>query len=46
MKGVKTLQKTAVQRLSGGKPSRFKATVGAAVAGGAVAATVYRGLRS
>jgi hypothetical protein len=42
----KALGRAVVERLSGGRPSRLRATVGAAVAGGAVAASVYRGLRS
>jgi len=41
----KAFGRAVVERLSGGRPSRFRATVGAAVAGGAVAASVYRGLR-
>ena len=43
---VKTIGTAVAQRFSGGKPSRVRATVSAAVAGGAVAAGVYRGLRS
>jgi hypothetical protein len=46
MKPVKTIAGTVAERLAGGKPSRFRATVTAAVAGGAVAASVYRGLRN
>jgi hypothetical protein len=44
--GLKTVQSAVVKRLSGGKPSRLRASVSAAVTGGVVAATVYRGLRS
>jgi hypothetical protein len=46
MKGLKALAGPVSQRLSGRKPSRLRASAGAAVAGGVVAATVYRGLRS
>ena len=46
MKPVKALGNTVAQRLSGDRPSRLRASLGAAVAGGAVAVTVYRGLRS
>ena len=46
MKVPKTIQRAVVERVSGGKPSRLRATMGAAMAGGLVAATVYRGLRS
>jgi hypothetical protein len=38
MKPVKALGNTVMQRLSGDRPSRLRASVGAA--------TVYRGLRS
>jgi hypothetical protein len=41
----KALGRAVAERLSGGRPSRVRAVVGAAVAGGAVAAGVYRGLR-
>jgi len=41
----KVVGRAVVERLSGGRPSRVRATVSAAVAGGAVAAGVYRGLR-
>jgi hypothetical protein len=46
MSPVKMLGRVAVERLAGGRPSPVRAAVGAAVAGGAVAAGVYRGLRS
>jgi hypothetical protein len=42
----KTAARAVVERLSGGRPSRLRSTVGAALAGGAVALSVYRGLRS
>ena len=42
----KLLERTVVRRVAGGKPSRLRASVSAAVAGGVAAATVYRGLRS
>jgi hypothetical protein len=45
MSPVKTLERAVVERLTGGRPSPVRAAVGAAVAGGAVAAGVYRGLR-
>ena len=46
MKGLKTIERAARERLEGGRPSRVRASVSAAVAGGAVAVTVYRALRS
>ena len=46
MGAVKLLERTVVQRLTGRKPSRLRASVSAAVAGGVAAAAVYRGLRS
>jgi hypothetical protein len=46
MKVPKAVPRAVTERLAGGRPSRVRATVTAAVAGGAVAATVYRGLRS
>jgi hypothetical protein len=42
----KMLGRAVLERLAGGRPSRLRATVSAAVAGGAVAAGVYRGLRA
>ena len=42
----KTALRAVVERLSGGRPSRLRSGVSAAVAGGAVAVGVYRGLRS
>ena len=46
MKPVRMLGGAVAQRMAGGRPSRLRAGVGAVVAGGAVAASVYRGLRS
>ena len=46
MSAVRTLERAVVQRLAGGRPSRLRSGVGAAVAGGAVAVGVYKGLRS
>ena len=46
MSPVKTLERAVLQRVGGGKPSPWRAAVSAAVAGGAVAAGVYKGLRS
>jgi hypothetical protein len=49
MKPVKTIAGTLgaiAGTLAGGRPSRFRATVTAVVAGGAVAVNVYRGLRN
>jgi hypothetical protein len=46
MKGLETVGKAVAQRTAGGKPSRLRSTASAAVAGGLVAVTVYRGLRS
>jgi hypothetical protein len=42
----RTLERAVVERLAGGRPSRLRAAAGAVVAGGAVAAGVYKGLRS
>jgi hypothetical protein len=38
--------RAASERLGGGRPTRMRATVTAAAVGGALAATVYRALRS
>jgi hypothetical protein len=46
VKPLKTIAKTLAERASGGRPSVMRATVTAVAAGGAVAAGVYRGLRS
>jgi hypothetical protein len=46
MKGTKTAARAVSERLGGGRPKRVRASVTAAVAGGAVAATVYRALRN
>ena len=45
MIGLKTLERSVVERFSGGRPSRTRATVSAAVTGTAVAVGVYRALR-
>jgi hypothetical protein len=46
MKPLKTIARTLAERMGGGKPSPLRAAVTAVAAGGAVAAGVYRGLRS
>ena len=46
MKGLKTIERAARTRLDGGQPSRTQAAVSGAVAGAAVAVTVYKVLRS
>ena len=46
MIGLKTLQRAATERLNGGRPSRTKASVSAAVTGSVVAVGVYKTLRS
>ena len=46
MKGTKTVARAVSERVGGGRPTRVRASVTAAVAGGAVAATVYRALRN
>jgi hypothetical protein len=43
--GVKTVQRAASERLAGGRPSRVRASVSAAMAGAFFAATVYKALR-
>jgi hypothetical protein len=43
---VITVGRAAVERLSGGRPSAFRAVAAAAVTGGATAALTYRLLRS
>jgi hypothetical protein len=45
-KPLKAIASTVAERMAGGRPSRFRSAVSAAVAGGAVAAGVYKGLRS
>jgi len=40
------LRGPVAERLAGRRPSRLRAGLGAVAAGGAVAASVYRGLRS
>jgi hypothetical protein len=42
----KTVMRAAGERLGGGRPSRVRASVTAVAVGGAVAATVYRALRT
>ena len=44
--GLKTVAHATVERLVGGQPSRTRAGISAVVAGGLVAAGVYKGLRS
>jgi hypothetical protein len=46
MKPLGTVARTLAERMAGGKPSRFRATVTAVAAGGIVAVNVYRGLRN
>ena len=46
MKPLKTIGGAVAERLAGGRPSRTRSAVSAVVAGGAVAAGVYKGLRS
>ena len=46
MKAPKTVVRAAGERLGGGQPGRWRASVAAAAVGGAVAVTVYRVLRS
>jgi hypothetical protein len=46
MKGTKTVVRAAGERLGGGRPSRTRASFTAVAVGGAVAATVYRALRT
>ena len=46
MKLPNTVTKAVGDRLSGSRPGVFRASMTAAVVGGAVAATVYRALRS
>jgi hypothetical protein len=46
MKVPKTVTKTVGDRLGGSRPGVFRASMTAAVVGGALAATVYRVLRS
>jgi hypothetical protein len=46
MKGTSTVTRAVGERLGGNRPSVFRASVTAVVVGGAVAATVYRALRS
>jgi hypothetical protein len=46
MMGTKTVVRAVGERLGGGRPTRMRASVTAVAAGGAVAATVYRALRS
>jgi hypothetical protein len=44
--GMKSVRRTAQERLSGETPSRPRASFTAAAVGGAVAVLVYRALRS
>ena len=46
MKGTKKVAETVGERLGGGRPGPFGAALTAAAVGGAVAATVYKALRS
>ena len=46
MKGLKTIERAARERLEGGRPSRVRAAVSGALAGAVVAAGVYRALRT
>jgi hypothetical protein len=46
VKPTKTVVRAVSERLGGGRPNRMRAGVTAAAVGGAVAATVYRALRS
>ena len=46
MKPTKTVMRAVGERFGGGRPTRMRASVTAAAAGGAVAATVYRVLRN
>jgi hypothetical protein len=46
MKIPNTVTRAVGERIGGGRPSVFRASMTAAVVGGAVAATVYRALRS
>jgi hypothetical protein len=46
MMGTKTVVRAVGERIGGGRPTRRRASVTAVVAGGAVAATVYKALRS
>ena len=46
MLGLKTIERAARERLAGGRPSRTRASVSAAVTGTAVAVGVYKALRS
>jgi hypothetical protein len=46
VKAPKTVTRAVTERFGGNKPSVLRASVTAAAVGGAVAATVYRALRS
>ena len=46
MKATNTVTRAVSERLSGNRPSVFRAAATAVVVGGAVGATVYRALRS
>ena len=46
MKVPKTVTRAVTERIGGNKPSTVRAGVTAAAVGGAVAATVYRALRT
>ena len=46
MKPTKTIARSVGERLTGKRPNRMRASVTAVAIGGAVAATVYRALRS
>jgi hypothetical protein len=45
LKPTKTIVRSVSERLGGRRPNRMRASVTAAAAGGAVAATVYRVMR-
>jgi hypothetical protein len=46
LKVPKTVVRSVTERLGGGQPTRVRASFTAVAVGGAVAATVYRELRS
>lgn len=46
MKGTKTIVKTVGERVGGGRPGPARASLTALAVGAAVAASVYRALRS
>lgn len=46
MVGVKSVKKAVREKMEGGRPSRARSSVSAAVAGTAVAVSVYKVLRN